>query len=573
MSHKFAADFETTTDINDCRVWAYSLCEIGKPDNFLYGNNIDDFIKFCANPKENYVLYFHNLRFDSEFLFSYLLNSGYTCIKDKKDRQDKTFTTLISDVNQIYSIEIFFEIKGKRTNKVTIYDSLKILNFSVEQIAKDFDLPIRKLELDYDTYREVGHVLTEHEIDYIRNDVEIMARALDYMFKTDLKKMTIGGDALFDYKKMISSFTHYFPVLPYEIDKDIRQAYRGGFTYLNDCYKGATLGAGWVLDVNSLYPSVMYNEILPFGEPLFFDGEYEEDKLYPLYVQTISASFKIKKDHIPTIQLKNNANFIPTEYVTSSEGDIVTLTLTNVDLKLFKDHYDIEYIHYHNGWKFKGIRGLFKDYIDKWTTVKIESKKQNNLAMYRISKLMLNSLYGKFGLNPDIRSKYPELDDKGIVTYKFYERETREPIYIPIAAFITSYARNKTIRTSQAIKEYSIKNYGNDYYIYSDTDSIHTLFTDTEILKQFVDIDDYRLGAWKLESQFIKGKYLRAKSYIELSPDGKLNCTVAGLPKNLGDLVDFDNFKVGMNYFGKKIPLHVKGGLVLKDDYFTIRDK
>ena len=42
MSHKFAADFETTTDIDDCRVWAYSLCEIGKPDNFLDGNNIDE---------------------------------------------------------------------------------------------------------------------------------------------------------------------------------------------------------------------------------------------------------------------------------------------------------------------------------------------------------------------------------------------------------------------------------------------------------------------------------------------------------------------------------------------------
>lgn len=573
MSHKFAADFETTTQVDDCRVWAYSLCEIGRPDNFLYGNNIDDFMKFCANPKENYTLYFHNLKFDSEFIFNWLLREGYTCIKDKKDRADKTFTTLISDMNQIYSIEIFFEIKGKRTNKVLIYDSLKILNFSVEQIAKDFDLPIRKLDLDYNTKREIGHVLTEHEIDYIRNDVEIMARALDYMFKTDLKKMTIGGDALFDYKRMISSFTHYFPVLPYEIDKDIRQSYRGGFTYLNECYKGATLGAGWVLDVNSLYPSVMYNELLPFGEPLFFDGEYVPDKLYPLYVQTISCSFEIKENHIPTIQLKNNANFIPTDYVTSSNGDIVTLTLTNVDLKLFLDHYNVEYIHYHNGWKFKGIKGLFKDYIDKWTTVKIESKKTNNLAMYRISKLMLNSLYGKFGLNPDIRSKYPELDEKGIVTYKFYERETREPIYIPIAAFITSYARNKTIRTSQSIKEYSIKNYGKDYYIYSDTDSIHTLFTDTEILKQFVDIDDYRLGAWKLESQFVKGKYLRAKSYIEMSPEGKLNCTVAGLPKNIGSLVDFENFKIGSSYFGKKIPLHVPGGIVLKDDYFTIREK
>lgn len=573
MQRKFAADFETTTDIDDCRVWAYSLCEIGRPDNFLYGNNIDDFIKFCSNPKENYILYFHNLKFDSEFIFNYLLNNSFSCIKDKKDRANKTFTTLISDMNQIYSIEIFFEIKGKRTNKVTIYDSLKILNFSVEQIAKDFDLPIRKLELDYTKKREIGHVITPDEVSYIKNDVEIMSRALDYMFKTDLKKMTIGSDALFDYKKMISNFTHYFPILPYEIDQDIRQAYRGGFTYLNDCYKDATLGAGWVLDVNSLYPSCMLQEILPFGEPLFFEGQYEEDKLYPLYVQTISASFELKENMIPTIQLKNNTNFIPTEYVSTTNGDIVTLTLTNIDLELFKDHYNIDYIYYHNGWKFKGIRGLFKDYLDKWSTVKIESKKQNNLAMYRISKLMMNSLYGKFGLNPNVRSKYPELQENGVVTYKFYEKETREPIYIPMAAFITSYARNKTIRTSQAIKTYSIENYGQDYYIYSDTDSIHTLFTDTEKLKEFVDIDDYRMGAWKLESEFVKGKYLRAKSYIELSPEGHLNCTVAGLPKNLGNLVDFDNFKIGTNYFGKKIPLHVKGGIVLKEDYFTIREK
>lgn len=574
MSKKFAADFETTVDLADCRVWAYSICEVGNPDNFIYGNNIEDFIKWCSNPKSNYTIYFHNLKFDSEFIFNYLLNNDYVCIKDKKDKADKTFTTLISDMNQIYSIEIYFDCKNpKHVNKVTIYDSLKILNFSVDQIAKDFDLPIRKLELDYETYREVGHVLTPHEIDYIRNDVEIMARALDYMFTHNLNKMTIGADALADYKKLISNFKHYFPILPYEIDKDIRQSYRGGFTYLNEIYKGATTGAGWVLDVNSLYPSVMYNDLLPFGEPLFFEGEYEDDKLYPLYVQTISASFDIKKDKIPMVQIKNSTDFIPTEYVTTTNGDIITLTLTSVDLELFKEQYDIHYITYHSGWKFKAIKGIFKSYIDKWINVKIQSKKDNNSAMYRIAKLMLNSLYGKFGLNPNIQSKYPELNENGIVTYMFYEKETRDPIYIPMAAFITSYARRKTITTSQAIKTYSIENYGEDKYVYSDTDSIHTTFTDTEVLKQFVDIDDYELGAWKLESQYIKGKYLRAKSYIELSPEGKLNCTVAGLPKNLSSLVDFDNFEAGASYFGKMVPLHVKGGVVLHPEYFTIKNK
>ena len=286
---------------------------------------------------------------------------------------------------------------------------------------------------------------------------------------------------------------------------------------------------------------------------------------------TISVSFDIKENHIPTIQLKNNRDFIPTEYISTTGGDIVTITLTSVDLNLFLEHYDVHYIHYHSGWKFKAIKGLFCKYIDKWTTIKIASKKEGNSAMYRIAKLMLNSLYGKFGLNPNIRSKYPCLQENGVLTYNFYDKETRDPIYI--AAFITSYARLKTISTSQKIKEYSIKNMGEDLYVYSDTDSIHTLIRDENILKEFVDIDDYRLGAWKLESTFVKGRYLRAKSYIELGEDGKLNCTVAGLPKNLSNLVDFDNFNVGSKYFGKNIPVHVNGGVVHVPDYFTIRNK
>ena len=196
---KFTADFETTTDPNDCRVWAYAICEIGNVDNFIYGNNIEDFIKFCENKNENYEIYFHNLKFDGEFIFSYLLNNGYQVIKSKNEKQDKTFTTLISDTGQFYSIEIYFKIiDGKHVNKVTIYDSLKILNFSVDKIAKDFNLPIQKLELDYKEKREINHKLTENEINYIKNDVEIMARALEYLFNENLTKITIGSDALYN---------------------------------------------------------------------------------------------------------------------------------------------------------------------------------------------------------------------------------------------------------------------------------------------------------------------------------------------------------------------------------------
>ena len=60
MSNKrFTADFETNVDIDDCRVWAYALCEIGNPENFIYGNSIDDFIDWCKNKKEKMqVLFF-----------------------------------------------------------------------------------------------------------------------------------------------------------------------------------------------------------------------------------------------------------------------------------------------------------------------------------------------------------------------------------------------------------------------------------------------------------------------------------------------------------------------------------
>lgn len=580
---KFASDFETTVNETDCRVWAYALCEIGNVDNFIYGNSIDDFFKFCQNKKENYVLYFHNLKFDGEYIFNYLLNNGYECIKNKKDRKDKTFTTLISDTGQFYSIEIFFETKNKKhVNKVTIYDSLKILNFSVEQIAKDFNLPIRKLELDYKAYREVGHILTEHEIDYIRNDVEIMARALEIMFHQNLTKMTIGSDALDYYKKMNKNFKKYFPILPYDVDEDIRKSYKGGFTYLNDVYKEKETAEGIVLDVNSLYPSVMKFEKLPFGDPLFFNGKYEEDMLYPLYIQSLSCIFKIKENKIPTIQVKNNLAFIPNEYLKSSDGDIVTLTLTNIDLELFFEHYDVDVIEYHGGWKFRAIKGLFSQYIDYWSEQKIQAKKDKNDALYRISKLMLNSLYGKFGLNPNVRSKYPYLNEDGVVKYMMYPKETRDSIYVSLSSFVTSYARRKTITTSQSIKEYTLNKYGKDYYIYSDTDSIHLLNIDENELNSFVDVDDYRLGAWKLESKFKRGKYLRQKCYIELGYDDKLNVTIAGLPKKLAPLINFDNFKIGfttenmnkkdIEKVGKKLTFkHVKGGVLLVDTDFTIK--
>lgn len=135
-------------------------------------------------------------------------------------------------------------------------------------------------------------------------------------------------------------------------------------------------GNGVVLDVNSLYPSVMYESEfgLPFGEPIFYEGKYKDDKVYPIYIQMITCSFEIKENKIPTIQIKNNRSYFrENEYLESSQNEIVCLVLTSVDLKLFLEQYNVYDLEYISGWKFKSTNILFKDYIDKWIKVKNEA--------------------------------------------------------------------------------------------------------------------------------------------------------------------------------------------------------
>lgn len=225
---KFTADFETVTWLeNETYVWAWAVCEIGNEENIVIGNEIDTFIDYCKNQK-NSVFYFHNLKFDGEFLIYWAETHGFRHVQKKEEIEDMTYTTLISDMGQFYQIVFYFEKGNKTVKKVTFIDSLKIIPFSVEQIAKSFNLPISKLELDYDKPREKGHILTEKEIAYIKNDVAIVAKALKVLFDEGLEKMTEGANALADFKSMIkkSKFSRYFPNLDFNVDKDLRKAYK-----------------------------------------------------------------------------------------------------------------------------------------------------------------------------------------------------------------------------------------------------------------------------------------------------------------------------------------------------------
>jgi hypothetical protein len=571
---KFSCDFETTTKLDDCRVWAYGWMEIGNKKNYKIDKSLDEFMSWVEYIKAD--LYFHNLRFDGEFIVNWLLKNGF---KWDKSGLPKTFNTVISSMGQWYAIDICYGYNGKRKLHTMIYDSLKKLPFTVKKIAKDFKLSIMKGDIDYHKERPNGHDITLEEYQYIKNDIEIIADALKIQFDQGLDRMTNGSDSLKGFKAVVSSkmFKQLFPVMSLELDANLRMAYRGGFTWLNDKYANKEVGEGIVFDVNSLYPSQMYDRDLPISTPLRFIGKYVEDEQYPLYIQHIRCEFTLKEGYIPTIQIKKNLAFRQNEYLKTSDGEIVDLYVTNIDLELIEEHYHLHDVEYMSGWKFRKSNGIFKDFIDKWMYIKTN----NTGAIKALAKLMLNSLYGKFASNPDVTGKYPYLKEDGSCGFAVGDEEFKDPIYTPMGIFITSWARYTTITTAQ-------KCY--DRIIYCDTDSIH--LTGSEIPEAIVDVvDENRLGYWKHEGTFKRAKFIRQKTYLE-QYDGvygwlefrtlykgktiKLWCPrpdvkCAGMTEKIKNKVSFNNFEIGFSSYGKLTPKHVSGGVVLVDSVFTLR--
>ena len=164
--------------------------------------------------------------------------------------------------------------------------------------------------------------------------------------------------------------------------------------------------------------------------------------------------------------------------------------------------------------------------------------------------------------------------------------------YIPIGSAITSYARNFTIRAAQ--KNYHGKNKRG--FIYADTDSIHCDLKPEELVDVPVHPTDF--CHWKIESSWDKAWFVRQKTYIEhitahdLVPIDSTYYDIkcAGMPDRCKKKVEakfngqdveekedenipntMEDFKQGIRVFGKLIPKHISGGVVLKEDYYTMK--
>lgn len=580
------ADFETRAgelaeQENKTWVWGWTCCNIFDIENVFSGSSINSFFAFLRKCGDC-ICYFHNLKFDGKFILDYLLKNDYVWCADRKEfksHNKKGFMTLIDDSGVFYSITIH---NGYRL-KVEFRDSMKKLPFSVDVIAKSFKTKYKKLSLDYVLDRPVGYTPDPEELEYMKNDVRIVAEVLQFLYNGGFDKMTIGSDALTHYKDINpSQFKHFFPQLTKEEDSFIRKAYRGGWCYVNPKYSARVLHElGNTYDVNSLYPSMMSSvpyemhgkmtvNRYPCFTGIYYKGEYIPDDTYPLYVCHIRAGFVVKDGYLPTIQLKNNFMFVANEYITDSNG-VQELYLTSVDYELFCEHYEIYSIEFIDGYKYGYCTGIFDSYINTF----MEIKKKSKGAERSQAKLMLNNLYGKFAQSVEVGSKSPLIEDgANKVSYHFEPVQERKGVYIPVGCFVTAYSRRFTIYHAQ-------QNY--EKFCYADTDSIH-LIGDAKGLK----VHPTELCCWAWESQWNSAKFLRQKTYMEhvvkvdgeeCDPHWDIKC--AGMPQNVKDVfLDeiakgtkvVDDFAVGLHYDNIKLrPVTVDGGVLLKTTPFEIR--
>jgi hypothetical protein len=320
-----------------------------------------------------------------------------------------------------------------------------------------------------------------------------------------------------------------------------------------------------VYDVNSLYPYIMHSTLLPFGVPIYSDEIVSRDD-YPLWIGSFTITATLKPNHIPCIQIKGNPEYSATAYQLDLP-EPVTVAVTNVDWDLWNEHYDIEVHEVHGAYYFTGAEGLFTEYIDKWSAVKANSKGGKRL----IAKLMLNSLYGKFGTNPNVTPKVPVWDDeRDMVKLTVGTDEQRKPIYTAMACFITAYARAYTIRAAQ-------RHYAR--FLYADTDSLHLSGWEEPDLE----VDPDVLGAWKHEHDFTDAIFLRAKAYSERivtrTPfftvaqvlNGNLETHVAGMPESIAHRVRFSDYVNRTEFQGKLQTTRVPGGVVLANTTYTLK--
>jgi len=419
ISKVYALGFYTQIEPN---INIFYLTEVKNFDSHLLVLNcIDAMLKTKYN---NYIFYVHNLaNFDVIFIHSVLL----------KANEEKGFDYYILDstMRDDEMIKLNIKIRNEKkkiVSKISLVDSMNLLNSSLDKLTKDFNVEVKKGKFPYSFVNRLNIVnnytgfipekcyyegisesdynkiktqmrcknwnLKKEAISYLKSDLislfSVMnefSKRLYVMFNTQMTEgLTITRLSLNIYlknyyisrhtlnKKEIPLINTHFPF------NFIKLGYFGG---INEVYipYGENLQ---YLDVNSLYPFAALNPMpgtnCEYIESL--EGELDLNQLFGFFfaeVKTNEQYFGLLPLHLDNQLVLPQGKF---SGIWSSE-----------ELKFARDNgYEIKVI---KGFNFNKVEDTFTEYVKFLYDFKSKATGTDRL----VCKSLLNNLIGRFGLS------------------------------------------------------------------------------------------------------------------------------------------------------------------------------
>src|SRR6266540_3469916 len=518
-------------------------------------NNILDMIKRAIKDLNiakyyNYSVYLHNFsKFDAYFLIKYLSQIG-----NIEPIIHKGKTICLEFMNKNNALILDFK------------DSYLLLPSSLRKLCKSFNIESPKVIFPYNLYDinyscEVPYFKYFSDITFDQyNAYKDSFKGKIWNFKKEaIKYCELDCVSLYQILTKFNINITKYPTLPSlafklfrthylkkdtihmisgKIDDNIRQGYTGGAVdmYIPSNFNNKLI---YCYDVNSLYPYVMANFKMPIGSPTYFQKDIRKFNPYAFgfFYCKITAPENLLHPILQVHHLgKDNLRTIAP--IGTWEGMYFSEELYNAE----KLGYKFEVLW---GYTFESDL-IFKDYINDLYKIRLEYPKSDPINL--VAKLLLNSLYGRFGMNDNFtyidiwqKDEYLRLEKDNLdniiniiklgnnylVQLKFKQKELdtnldnaseTHNINIAIAFAVAAYAR---IHMSQFKNNPNLPN-----LYYSDTDSA---YFDGPLPDSMV--DPKRLGAIKLEKICKKAIFLAPKVYAFLDQNNIIEIKIKGVTK------------------------------------------
>lgn len=523
------------------KYWDRSLNKT-KSHYFIDSISLWDFVEDCFIPMYNkcmkreiktIYMYAHNVDYD------FKIADGFNEMIIKRKWE----------VENIYiSGTVFILVLKKGEKKIYILDTMNYVSCSLEKLGES--IGFKKMSVP-----NFENVETDYLSSYCKNDVEVIYNfiklLIEFLNINDLGslKNTAGSLALNILKyRFYKSYTDEIYIHSDEaITKIEREAYKGGIT---DCFKiGRYKQKLYKLDINSMYPYIMKEKLLPVKKI---------DVLHGINLETLK---KVMKTKYVIAKMKIS---LPTEY----SYILHSITLNNSSKSVFLHGEfeatlcspEIEFVMKYG--KIKEISDVivydmgdvFNSFIDFFYNKRLQYKKEKNHAFDLFTKIIMNSCYGKFGQKSTeyVKQEKPietntifkaningiNVLQVGHVVYHLIKSDDSVyETFVPISAFITSFARMYLVEM--------ILKAGRKNVFYVDTDCLIVNEKGHLNLKKY--IHNSKLGCLKLEDVSNDSVFYRPKFYY-FGNDFK--CKGVKKDANLcSNIVDDGNMYVKQNQF------------------------